>query len=708
MDDKKLIDNIDNRINDSKTYYDDSNSFNLTQKRAVNLRMYLGIQSDSSDYYEQEEPYIENQLRPMIESVISYVTARAPSFDVTPATDSPESRKFASNLEKSMNAHSIEFDLRGLVEVGVRQWMLNQAAYISLEFDPDYGDNGEIIPHIVPCDEIVVDKYARYGENPGFIAVYETHSLEDLLSKYPEKKDKMLSAMGIERIGKRNISREVVIRRVHFTYYEDRKPAEAVAVYFDDVMLAKYKDINWLDGRENFLKAPMKPIIPLNVINDGKHWVDFSSFVDDAITMQKLLNVRGRQISLNADRSNGTAVIDAKKSGLTREDAENWTRGANQSLYLKKAKDNAAIDDMIKIVDGPDVKQFVLEDKQDMRTQMGVLMGQPVDQSGADLAGDDPTLGQTLLKKTASQGRQDMLVRAVDRWMYLYGNFLAQMMFVWYKDEHFFPFLDSDGSFERIIIKRYYFDDGMRVSAKASSMIAFDKNREQAMALHFADKQQISMVDAYRIVGFENPQKLYDNWVKQQHSPFELAKDAKDEYDSSEAYAEFLEFMNGKEPQEKMNPDKFYILTLRKLMINDKFLRAKSKYQNAFTKRVTMYLDSYELRESLDQLGQEGLDKLPPPGQQIPPPMPEQQFAQMMQPPQPMAPPGMPGQPGPPMPPGMPGQMPPGMPPGMPQPGQLQPPQMGPAMPPGVFNGTPLVNPAQPQTPSGITSVPGL
>lgn len=692
LSDKKLIDNINERINDSKTYYDDSNGFNLSQKRSENLRMYLGVQVNSSDFYDAEEPYIENQLRPMIESIVAYVTARAPTCTVTPAYDSNESQKFASNLEKAMNGHSLEFDLRGLVEIGVRSWMLNQAAYIMLEFDPNYGDNGEIIPTIKPCDEIVIDKYARFGQNPGFIALFEKDSVEDLIARYPEKREKILESMGIKRAGSKNMSREIVTRKVYFTYYDsEQKPQEAVAVYYDDLLLSKYRDINWLHGRENFLKAPMKPIIPLNVINDGKHYVDFSSFVDDALTMQRLLNARGRQISLNADASNGTAVIDAKKSGLTREDAENWTRRPNQALYLKKAKDNANIDQMIKIIDGPDIKDFVANDKADMRNQMGVLMGVPVDQSGSDLAGDDPTLGEALLKKNSSQGRQDMLVRAVDRWMYLYFNFLAQMMFVWYKDDHFFPYLDSDGSFERLVIKRYYFDEGMRVSAKSSSTIAFDKNREQAMALHFADKGNISMLDAYRIVGFENPQKLYDNWVKQTHSPFELARDANEAYDSGEAYAEFLEFINGKVPHKRMNPDKEYILTLRKMFSDDKFLdpKLKASYRNAFVQRFNEYMENYELRTSLDQLGQEDMSKLPPPGQPVPPPIPAQQFQQMMNP-QPPMPAPMPGQ-------GLPGQPMPGMPPQQPmQPG-------GGA--PGVFNGTPIVNPASPQTPNHLTSV---
>jgi hypothetical protein len=694
--DDKLIENINQRIEDSKTYYNDANGFDLEQKRSENLRFYLGLQANSADYYDQEEPYIENQIRRAVDSIVAYATARSPQSVVTPAEDTPQAKKFALNLEKAHNIHSVKFDLRGIIEICVRSWLLNQAAYIMLEFDPGYGENGEIIPKFIPCDELVVDKNARYGQNPGFIAVYEKHTVESLLYTFPEKKKEILTSIGAKQAGTKNITKEIVIKKTWFTYYDPKtgKPDEAVAVHYDDVMLGTYQDINWLQGKRNFLEAQMKPIIPLNVINDGKHWVDFSSTIDDGIRLQRLINSRGKQINQNAMRSNGTTIVDGKKSGLTKEDVENWTGGPNQKIYLKKALTSANKEEMIWQLPGQDVKPFVVAAQNDIRNQLGEIMGVPIDQSGSDLSGDDPTLGQTLLKKNNDNSRQDMIVRALDRMLYQYFNLLTQMMFVWYDEDHFFPYMDADGSFERIVIKRYYFDDGMQVGVKGSSTIAFDKNREQAMMIHFADKNQMSLLDAYRIAGFENPQKLYDNWAKQQKDPVELIRDANDAYDAGDAYAEFLEILNGKMPKFKDDASKDFILTLRKMQLTDKFLKAKVKYQQAFLKRLQEYLDRYELKTSLDQLSQIDIAKIG--SQQIPPPMGDQQFQQTLQhgPPPAGMPPGGAPQPGQQMPPGMPPQ---GMPP---QPGGPPPQNLN------MFNGTGLMNPAQPQTPSGVSAIP--
>lgn len=697
--DERLIENLNQRIEDSKTYYNDSENFDLEQKRAENLRMYLGIQADSADFYEQEEPYIENQIRRAVDSIVAYATARTPQSVCTPADDTPQAKKFAGNLEKSHNLHSTEFDLRGTLETGVRSWLLTQECNVLLEFDPMYGDNGEIIPKFLPSDECVRDKNARPNENPEFFTHYEKHSMEELVFTFPEKKAEILKSQGYERMGKTNRSSMIVIKKTWFTYWgKDGKPLEAVAIHYDDVMLGKFRDLNWLHGQRNFLKAPRKPIISLSVLSDGKHAIDFSNPLDDGIRMQKLLNSRGKQISQNASRSNGTTVIDGKKSGLTKEDVENWTGGPNQKIYLKKAAANVPLENMIFQLPGQDVKEFVVNDKQDMRTQLNVLMSVPVDQTGADISGDDVTLGQSLLKKSNDDARQDMIVRGIDRFLYEYFNMLTQMMFVWYDEDHFFPYLDTDGSFEKIVIKRYYFDDGMRVNVKGQSTIAFDKNREQAMALHLLEHNQLSYLDGYRILGFENPQKLYDNWAKQQKDPFELVRDANDAYDDGDAYAEFLEFMNGSKPKFKEDASKDFILTLRKLMLSNKFMKAKKSYQLAFMDRLTQYLEEYELKSSLDQLSELDFNKLPMGGQPIPPPMPQQQFQQAIAPPAPpMAPPGMPPPGG--MPPGMPGGQPP-----QPMPGQ--PPQGGGQ--PGVFNGTPLMNPGRPQTPSGLSAIPSI
>lgn len=680
--DDALIHNLNQRIEDSKSYWDEQMGFNLSAIRNDNMRMYLGEQVDAHDYYKYETPYVENQIQLVVESIVSYCTARTPQSEVSPADDNDRARKFARDLENAHAAHSLKFNLRGLIEICVRNWQLKRAAYIKLEFDPTYGKKGEIIPKAIDPMHIVWDKNAAFGENPGFITQFIKYTVEELAFLFPDKEKEIFRAMGIQRRGTRNMTNEVVVRQTWFTHYDKGEPQEACAIHFEDVLLAKYDDPNWLKDRDNFLDAPKKPFISLNVMNDGNHGIDFTTPIEQAIKLQRVLNRRGQQIMTNADKANGIKIVNGKATGMTKEAAENLTGDPNQTILLnpREASANAPIKSMIDILPAHDLPTFVLNDKVDARTQIGNIGGAPTDFTGADAEGDDPTLGQSMMKKDNASGRQDTLVRALDHFMYEYFNLLTQLMFVWYDEDHFFYYNGADGNFDKITVQRNYFKLISGVSIKAGGTIAFDQNRRQAIVLKLLDGDKIALIDAYRELGFENPQKLYDNWAKQQANPMELARDNNETYDNTQAYVEFDEIMGGQKPKMKYEVGKEFILTMRKLMLTDEFLKAKADRQNALIKRINEYIDSLELRTSLDEISQD--PKMLNPSIPIPPPQS-------------------------PMP-----QMPPQMPPSAPQSGQMGTQPLGQSMQQpsvnSVFSGTGIPNMASPQTPTAISSVPAF
>lgn len=633
--DDALIHNLNQRIDDSKIYWDEQMGFNLSSIRNDNMRMYLGEQVDAHDYYKYETPYVENQIQVVVESIVSYVTARSPQSEVTPNDDSDRARKFALDLENAHAAHSLKFNLRGLLEVCVRNWELKRAAYIKLEFDPTYGKNGEIIPKAIDPMHIVWDKNAAFGENPGFITQFIKYTVEELCFLFPEKETEIFETMGIKRRGTRNMTNEIVVRQTWFTHYDKGEPQEACAIHFEDVLLAKYDDPNWLKNRDNFLDAPEKPFISLNVMNDGNHGIDFTTPIEQAIKLQRVLNRRGQQIMTNADKANGIKVINAKASGMNKEAAENLTGDPNESILLnpREASANAPINSMIDILPAHDLPSFVMNDKVDARTQIGNIGGAPSDFTGADAEGDDPTLGQSMMKKDNATGRQDTLVRALDYFMYKYFNFLTQMMFVWYDEAHYFYYNGADGNFDKLTVERNYFKLIAGVNIKAGGTIAFNENRRQAIVMKLLEGDKIALIDAYRELGFENPQKLYDNWAKQQANPMELARDGNATYDNTQAYVEFDEIMGGQKPKMQYDKDKDFILTLRKLMLTDEFIKSKHpKRQAFFVKRIQEYIDSLELRTSLDQISQQDPQTLNP---DIPIPPPQPPMPQMQSPGQP-------------------------------------------------------------------------
>ena len=61
IDDDKLIEILNEQIEDTRNYYNDPNGFGLDEKRAPYFLMYTGEQANPEDYYDQDVPYIEKQ-----------------------------------------------------------------------------------------------------------------------------------------------------------------------------------------------------------------------------------------------------------------------------------------------------------------------------------------------------------------------------------------------------------------------------------------------------------------------------------------------------------------------------------------------------------------------------------------------------------------------------------------------------------------------
>jgi hypothetical protein len=694
--DHQIIKNLDQRIEDSTSYWNTPDGYNLRHARSENARIYLNKQLDVRSLYRFQIPYQENQIYIAEQAIIAYLTASTPQPEISPAQDTPKSKIFAADLEKITMAWALKVKLNQVVESAVRFALNKRIGIIYFQFDPTYGKNGEIVPIALNPEEVVIDKNARMGENPQFISRALKMTINEACNRWPEKQKDIYKECGIVYGTPKQLDTVISIREVWLTHYDKRyEPQEAVVYYMGNLVLEKDRNPNWLyaSANKNFLATCQKPFLPLNFDNDGQHWIDQTSAVEQAGTMQMVLFKRGRQLMEVADKANGTLVIDTR-SGITKADSQDLTGDPNQHIVITGIP-GVNNDNLLYRLNPPQIPEFLMQDKLDLRTQIHAIMGTPSEFSGSnDGDPDKETLGEAMMKKNQASGRQDLYVRAIDRFMNEVFNYLVQMMVVWYNNKHFFVYNGGDGEFDHLVISRDLIEDGIAVNVKSGTTLPFDKQRQEAVVLQLLKMDaSISLLDAYKLLHLQNPQMLYDNWAKQKVDPMALARDALDEMDEAKAFIAYTEIMAGKTPKDPDDCSKEFVLSLRKLMITDEFMNAKKKYQNAMIKYATKAVESVALRTQLDEATKEGIQALLP---QAPlPPLP------------PLMPPPMPMQPGM-APPGMSpmGQPPMGVPP------QPMPPQPGmPGLPMGTNNvtaGLPLPNPAAPQSPSpgDVTGLP--
>lgn len=696
MPDRDIIRNLNQRINDSETYWNDAKGYDLKNQRAENTRMHLG-RIDESGLYKHQKQYKENQIFVSEESIVSYVTAQIAGPLVVPAGREEMHKLFASDLEKAIKCYFggdvLDFvNVETLAELWTRDILNKRIAIGHFYYDKELDEI--VLEHVDP-EHVILDKNAALGRNPGFICHVLKRTPEELINEFPKLEDEILNKLGIQRRTAKQMTREIAVRKVWVTHYDkDNKPQEGVVWYFDNIVLEKMRNPNYLYAKKdlNLLKYPKKPYIFGNLVNYGTHVIDNTTPLEQAAEMQKYLMRRGRQIAENADKANGLLVIGTS-SGLSKDDGQNITGDPNQKLFVEN-EDGKNLDQLVMQLQAQVLPQYVMADKLDARAQIGNIMGAPTDFTGADTDESDPKVGIAMIKKNQAAGRQDLMVRAITRMLGQGYQYYVQMALVWYTDSREFTYDAGDGEFDYITLKRDLIQKGIRV--KASKPANPDRSRIEAIVLKLLEQKAISLLDAYKILQLDNAQQLYDNWAKQTADPMALARDALDVIDESEAYVAFQDIMAGKPIDEKNNPSKEYILSLRKLMINDDFLKAKKSDQNRFIKYVTKCIDSLEERLALEeasQIGGETAEGLKPGA-----PLPNPAI------PMPAAGPGMPPPPGamPPMPqPPMPGGMP--MPPMNGMPGPMPAPS-----PSSIFAGGPIQPPAQAPpapNPSGLPVV---
>lgn len=684
LEDSYIIKNLHNTIQDSYDWFNQSDNFNLKNKRLKNQQMLEGRHLQEHKLYRHQTPYIDNELFVGVDAIVAYVTAQSPKPEVYPAGTSAENKILATDLECYETSHAEKFELACKLEGAVYGMVGKYLGLIKLRWDPLYGENGEIVPEVVDPEHVIIDKNAKRGENPRFICHVLKCTVEDLIAKFPKKETQILEAMRIQRKGARNVTAEVAYREVWFTYWDkDNKPQEAVAWYMMNLVLDKCKSPNWLYEGEgkNFLDYPMKPFIPFNMTNDGSHWIDKTNAIEQAVPQQDILNKIGRQIIDNLATANGFKAIDA--AAMTKDDAQNFTGDPNQ-LLLIKTKPGQNVKDAIGQFNPQLVSAQLIEQEQETRQTIHGILGTP-----SQFRGDDDDLAQTattnLQVKNQASGRQDKIVRAVDYAMDKYFKLLTQMICVWYDKKHFATVNGGDGNFDFIEMHKDKIESGMTVRVQSGTTLPFDKARQESVAQNAAELGLLAPYDYYKLMHMENPQKLYDNLVKWKTNPQQLAMDVLGDEADRMAVIDFNDLMAGDKVEQREDVDHKYVEQMRKLMISDEYLNAKVKIQNAVIKFVSKAAESLDLRTELEQMSAQE----PSPAEPLP--------AQVMQTMPPPAPMGM--APGMPMPAlgGVPGML-----PGMP-PAPMPPAPMGSPIQ-GIMQGAPqapALNPAQPQVNGG-------
>lgn len=593
IDDDKLDKMLITSLEADRDYWD-KKPFELKRTDLENTAFLLGDQLSDREFLKNDTKYVDNRLLSSVRAILSYATGQLAKPDITPSKGDEIYLKGARDLGSALYQHAADNKVEFKVRAATMNLLSRKRGFLKLRFDPDAGVDGDIVTEVCNPEDIVISRTAEYLGNPDKIYHRIGCTIDELISRFPQKKTEILEAYSIRRGVYTQMSRYVYYYECWFTYKRRKNPAgEGVCWFIPEkhLILDKMKNPNWVEAKDikkekeaNITNRPPKPFIIFNYLNTGRSYIDETSLVDQAKPMQEMLNKRGRQIWENADYVNGRWIAD--KNAFSQEDAHKIVNKGARTVALA---DMTSVANPLVNVASAALPSYVENTLYDARGEIDQLMGTPSVFKGAAPESQN-TLGRDLLLKQQAGALQDDLVRCISLSMEEYYKLLAQMMRVYYTDDYWFQCKGGDGKYEFILINGDAMDTNVKISVQTDSTLPLDKAqiRSTAMSLWQAG-QSIDYKTLMEDLGLPNPDIRAERYLKNKLDPINYLRSIETSQIDDEAESDIMLLIANKIPEERDDYSQEYVDYYNKYVASNRFDKLRGKDPKA-AQRVIAYL----------------------------------------------------------------------------------------------------------------------
>ncbi len=567
---------IGNRITDAEQFW--NTEYDLDKVRKLGESYYLNDSFDTGDLYEWQVPYKNNRILTSIETLVPLVVSQRAEPIVTEANDSDTSRQLASDLGNVLFSLYEDLDIKAKLSMAIRHLFVGKRiGILKYRWDPNLGKvlpdgtrKGMIVVENVRPEKVVFERDASDPDNIPLIAEYMDNTLEELIIRFPDKKAEMFKKQGIQRGTKKQLQANIGYIEIHFSYFDkEDNPQEGVIVKWDSLILGKIKTPNWnYDEYEedpfgklvnlNFNDRPRKPYIIFNHLNLGKHIIDPTSLIDQAMVLQDVLNKRGRQIVENADQANSGLVLN--ENMISQDDAKKIIGDPSEKVMV-----DGNVRDAAARLPPNLLPSYVIEDKFDARAEIDNIFG-----ANAPVRGESSglkTLGETVLSQRANIGRLQTMADSVEDGMDRLYRALVQMMKVYWDEPEIVRYRQTEGKTEFIEWSRDKIEDGIDVRVKAGTALPKDK-----FAVRNETIQMMAILDPLSMAeGLDKPNPK--EWAKRLVSyRFFMDKYVSEflgddgEGIDSQAMGDLQTLLDGQQPEIPEEISQNYLLTIDKFL----------------------------------------------------------------------------------------------------------------------------------------------
>jgi len=262
--DKDLADIVPERIKASRAFFNDK--YKLDSRREKNEKYRFGRQIDDFEKDKDTKKYqsrsadnaiyeIETTLKPLAMS-------KLPDMIITPGGEGEERKQSASDLTVVVDEVNKKIEQREALGMAFQHLPVYFTAVLKARWDPEKGKHGDYRFDVINPEYIIIDHTAttRNVDDMGFIAQKSPMTVQDLLMKFPNKKDEIFEELGLDswKAGNKPTWKELATEcnpyEVWFDWYKkdtgemmDRE--EMASIYEPGVKWQRVSGVLWILGK---------------------------------------------------------------------------------------------------------------------------------------------------------------------------------------------------------------------------------------------------------------------------------------------------------------------------------------------------------------------------------------------------------------------------------------------------------------------------
>lgn len=581
LDDNQLYSMVVKELDADVSYWN-QNPWSLQETDEDNIQYWLGNQIDESLLLPHNIPYVDNRLLTGTRTIIAYVAAQLAKPNIVPSKGDDQSKRVARNMQMAVYQHAENNKINAKFRLALKNLIVRKRGILKLRFDPSVGPYGDIVTENIDPSDMVVDRFAQFGQDPNRIYQRLRCTTEELIARFPDKKDEIFNALSIKRGVQSQLAKMVTYYECWFSYWEDGLKKQGVTWFIPDTecVLGKMENPNWIAKGTlktqkivNLTNEPIKPYVWFNYssLNSGRSYIDETSLFEQAKRQQDIVNKRGRQITENADYANPRVLVNGAL--MEESDAIKFVNKHPKTIgLLNKMTADGNINNAVQVIPATMLPSYVVETLYDARNEIDKMFGLNNVFSGEQPKNTSQTLGQDLLLRQQASSLQDDLLKVVNESMETYYTYLLQMMKVYCSDDYWILTKGKDGEYTSILFNSENIDTNVKVTIEADSTLPLDKVSQRQTALELAKlPNRIDDVSLYEMLGLPEPDKLADRVQKFKLDPLNYMKSIEQRMYNAEADADITLVIANKIPEERDNYSAEYLNHCTWFMTTNKF-----------------------------------------------------------------------------------------------------------------------------------------